>query len=109
MVKPENDLTGLPGAAEVERGVRDLNAGHATPQALLVASAVTRLRELGLPIADIVLPATPELRLYALLGEEHDDPYTRYNALRRQLDSFITALEARRSRGAVAVGMSSTR
>ncbi len=45
------------------------------------------------------LPDRPELALYAALGAECDDPYFRYNALRRELDSFLTALEARRRLG----------
>jgi hypothetical protein len=75
-------FTGLPGAENVERGVRDLNAGRRTVEALLVAAAATRLRE------------EPERALYALLGAE-PDPYYRYNALRRELDSFLAALESR--------------
>jgi hypothetical protein len=93
-----SSYAGLPGADKVDRGVRDLNAGRRTVVALLVAAAVTRLRELGLQIsADAVLPAEPELELYALLGEE-PDPYYRYNALRRELDSFLSTLESRKGR-----------
>ena len=96
-----DDLVGLPGAERLERGVRDLRLGRRSPEALLVASAVTRLRELGVDIpASVTLPGAPELALYAALGEECDDPYFRYNALRRELDSFVAALEARRSRRA---------
>lgn len=88
-------FTGLPGAENVERGVRDLNAGRRTVEALLVAAAATRLRGLGLPIsAAAVVPEEPERALYALLGAE-PDPYYRYNALRRELDSFLAALESR--------------
>lgn len=104
MDEPADDLAGLPGAAEIERGVRDLHAGRATPQALLVAAAATRLRELGWPLAGIALPEAPELALYAALGQVCDDPYARYNALRRELDSFVAALQARRSRRGKATG-----
>jgi hypothetical protein len=93
------DLSGLPNADAVERGVRDLHAGHTTAEALLVATAPTRLRELGVVVdAGVELPQEPELALYNLLGETHDDPYYRYNALRRGLDSFIAALQSRKSR-----------
>lgn len=86
---------GLPGADSVERGVRDLNAGRFTIEALLVAAAATRLRELGLQISeDAIMPDEPELALYRLLGAEQD-PYYHYNALRRELDSFMSALESR--------------
>ncbi|MEM6455901.1 MAG: hypothetical protein AAF772_12465 [Acidobacteriota bacterium] len=94
-----SDLVGLPGGENVERGVQDLHAGRITAEALLVAMAPTRLRELGIVIdADVELPREPELALYALLGQTHDDPYYRYNALRRELDSFIAALQSRRRR-----------
>jgi hypothetical protein len=93
------DLEGLPGASGVEQGVRDLWTGQCTVEALLVASAVGRLRELGVPTsADVALPSEPELALYAALGQEVEDPYGRYNALRRELDSFLAALQARRAR-----------
>ncbi len=93
------DFDGLPGAERLERGIRDLRRGSRSPEALLVASAVTRLRQLGVEVpADAPLPEAPELALFAALSEEHDDPYFRYNALRRELDSFVAALEARRSR-----------
>jgi hypothetical protein len=104
MSEAMDDLAGLPGAAEIERGVRDLNAGRPTVQALLVAAAATRLRELGLPVADTAGSAEPEIALYDALGRECDDPYARYNALRRQLDSFVSALERRRSRRAASTG-----
>ena len=92
-------LDGLPGAGRVERGVGDLRRARRSPEALLVASAVTRLRELGVDVpVGASLPTAPELALYEALGGECDDPYFRYNALRRELDSFVAALEARRSR-----------
>lgn len=93
------DLTGLPGAENVERGVRDLHTGNITAEALLVSMAPTRLRELGIVIDnEVELPQEPEIALYRLLGKKHDDPYYRYNALRRELDSFIAALQSRESR-----------
>lgn len=42
--------------------------------------------------------AEPERQLYHLLREEGGDAYSRYNALRRELDSFIRAFEAQHSR-----------
>ena len=95
------DLTGLPGAEKVERGVRDLNAGRVTVESLLVAMAPTRLRELGLAIGEGVdLPENPEIELYHLLGRTQNDAYYRYNALRRELDSFLAALQSRKGRAA---------
>ncbi len=95
-------LTGLPGAEWIRRGIDDARAGRWTAEALAVSVAPTRLRALGLDLpAD--LPGDPELALYALLQREGiDDPYGRYNALLRELDSFMEALEGRRRRERVA-------
>jgi len=92
------DLTGLPGAARIERGLHDLNEGHLSTDALLVAVAAGRLRGLGLPIPESsALPREPDLGLYESLRDHPaGDPYYRYNALRRELDSFICCLETRR-------------
>lgn len=93
------DLKNLPGSASVEQGLRDLEGGvTTTPEALLLATASTRLRRLGLAIPQISLPRDAELLLYAALTEKHRAPYYRYNALRRELDSFMAALGARQSR-----------
>lgn len=90
------DLGGLPGARRVERGVRDLNEGRLSTEALLVAVAASRLRALGLGVRK-ALPEDPDLALYASLRDHPSgDPYYRYNALRRELDGFISAAEARR-------------
>ncbi len=91
------DLTGLPGAERLERGLRDLVEGSWSADALLVAVAAERLADLGLPIpSDVSLPEDSDLALYeSLRGHPGGDPYSRYNALRRELDSFISCLEAR--------------
>lgn len=92
----DDALTGLPGADRIARGVEDARRGDWTVDALLVALAPTRLAALGVRLLD-ELPDDPELRLYRAL-EDSDDPYARYNALRRELDSFLAALESRRRR-----------
>lgn len=91
------DLGGLPGAVRLELGIQDLEAGRLSTNALLVSVAAGRLRDLGLPIPeDVALPGEPDLALYeSLRGHPTGDPYFRYNALRRELDSFISCLEAR--------------
>ncbi len=96
------DLEGLPGKARIEQGLRDLMRGESSTAALLVAVAATRLRDLGLRLPrDVALPDEPDLALYqSLQGHPSGDPYVRYNALRRQLDSFISCLEARQARAA---------
>ena len=91
------DLAGLPGAQRLERGLHDLARGRRSTNALLVAVAASRLRDLGLPVPEgHALPDEPDLALYeSLRGHPSGDPYFRYNALRRELDSFISCLEAR--------------
>jgi hypothetical protein len=88
----------LPGESLVTRGLEDLAAGRESAEALLIAIGAPRLRRLGVPVPD-VLPATPEHRLFRLLGR--DDPrraHSRYNALIRRLVSYERARE--RERGA---------
>jgi hypothetical protein len=88
-------LEGLAGADWIRVGLADARAGRWTAEALAVAVAPTRLRGLGLDLpAD--LPEQPELALHALLQHEGiEDPYGRNNALLRELDSFMEALEGR--------------
>lgn len=92
------DLSGLPGADRIERGLRDLSQGRCSADALLVAVAARRLSELGLEVPVPPLPDEPELRLYDVLRQTTDDPYIRYNAALSELDSFLAALESRRAR-----------
>ena len=87
------ELSGLPGADWVERGLADLAARSETAPALLVAIAGARLRRLGLlvPVHGI---RDPELKLFERLqGEESGSAHSRYNALLRSLGSFVHALE----------------
>jgi hypothetical protein len=95
------DLRGLPGAWLVERALADLARGQLTPEALTLSVASTRLARLGVELpAGVPLPPDPELALYESLGRLGvADPYSRYNALRRELASFLEALERRRQRG----------
>jgi hypothetical protein len=92
---PMPDLTGLPGAERVERGLADLQRGHRSLEALWLTAAASRLRALGLPVPPPTrLFREPEVALYQALGAE-SDPYYHYNALRAELDSFLAALEGR--------------
>ncbi len=95
------ELDGLPGEALARRGLEDLARGRLSIEGLTLSLAATRLAQLGIDVAGGAdLPEERELALYALLGElGSDDPYARYNALRRELDSLLEALEARRRRG----------
>jgi hypothetical protein len=95
------ELDGLPGEVLVRRGLEDLSQGRLSAEALTVSLASGRLRHCGLDLPpEPVLPPHRELALYALLRERgEDDAYARYNALRRELDSFLAALDARGRRG----------
>jgi len=98
MSAPDGALDALPGADLVLRGLDDLAGRRATPEAALVEVARTRLRRLGLPVADAVEEGDAELRLYARLGARHPDrdPYVLYCGWLDQLDSFVWALTRRR-------------
>ncbi len=89
----------LPGAEWIRQGLLDLSAERETPASLALFAAAGRLRSLGFPIPDYPKnQAEPELVLYEALRGQGGDAYTRYNAMRRQLDSCIEALEGRRRR-----------
>ncbi len=83
----------LPGHEYVHSGIEDLNRGVESVSALLVSIGAPRLRQLGLPVPDRVLPS-PEHRLYELLRQEDADAaHSRCNALIRRLVSFERAAE----------------
>jgi hypothetical protein len=91
---------GLPGRDLVSEGLADLERGHLSIAALLVAIGAPRLRWLGFDVPAVTLgDASPEIALYRLLSR--DDPrgaHSRYNALVRRLVSFERALELERAR-----------
>lgn len=93
------ETTGLPGAALIERGLRDLTLGDESEAALLVLIGAPRLRGLGFDVPDAPpewsappRDPSPEHRLYARLARSHaDSAHSRYNALIRTLVSFERA------------------
>ena len=95
-----DDLEALPGAELVRRGLEDLSRKTLSAEALTLAIASTRLRGLGIDLPEEgTFPDDRELALYArLCADGADDPYLRFNAMKRELDSFVEALEARRRR-----------
>lgn len=96
----EELVEGLPGSDLVTAGLADYEAGRVTAAGLLVAMAETRLRRAGL-LGEASRDWTdPEMALYALLRQQSGDAYSRYNALRRELDSFLAGLSRRMARGA---------
>ena len=90
-------LAGLPGSALIERGLEDLEDGRTSAESLLVKVAAGRLEVLGVLRPGLVTgSAEAPLALYAWLGESGAlDPYSTYNALLRELSSFVRALEQR--------------
>ncbi|MBI4819018.1 MAG: hypothetical protein HY791_22290 [Deltaproteobacteria bacterium] len=80
----------LPGRALVERGLADLAAGTHSAEALVCSMAASRLRAVGFDIEPSRVAPDPELRLLESVGGELD----RYNALRRELISFLDAADA---------------
>lgn len=88
------DLAGLPAADRVRRGLDDLADERPTLDALWLAQASRRLAELGIELPEC-LPDRPELSLYELAGAAGADAHGRYSALRRELVSFLAALEKR--------------
>jgi hypothetical protein len=82
----------LPGHELVESGVRDLENGVESVEALLVAIGAPRLRRLGIDVPGT--PTEPEQRLYELLAsDDPDSAHSRYNALIRRLVSYERAAE----------------
>ena len=94
------DVSGLPGEWLARKGLADLERGEVSPEALTLSLATQRLLRLGIEIRTAApLPRERELALYTALMERGiDDPYSRYNALVRELGSFLEALERRKRR-----------
>ena len=87
------ELSALPGAELVLAGLRDIEQGQESIEALLVLVGAPRLRTLGVavPVSDHAL--SPEHRLYdRLRAEDAPTAHGRYNALVRRLVSFERAL-----------------
>lgn len=85
-----------PGEDLVDKGVRDLEHGTLSAEALLVSIGALRLRALGISVQAEL--DDPERRLYELLRAEYGDAaHSRYNALVRRLVSFERASTAIRA------------
>jgi hypothetical protein len=96
MMKTDDLMSGLPGEKLVRQGLADCQAGLCTIPACLVRIARPRLSRAGLmPQSVSGQFSEPELQLYDLLKLEGGDPYSRYNALLRELVSFENALDRR--------------
>ena len=87
------DLEPFPGGDLIQQGIADLAHGVESIPALLVSIGAPRLRRIGLPVPEVVLPS-PEHRLYeTLAATDPDSAHSRYNALVRRLVSFENAAE----------------
>ena len=85
----------LPGADLVRAGLRDIENGVESIEALLVQVGAPRLRSLGFDVPSTTLP---EHKLYARLAADNaDTAHSRYNALLRRLISFERAAECVRT------------
>jgi hypothetical protein len=82
----------------VERALADLAAGRPTAEAPWLAVARSRLAQAGLELPPARhLPEELEIAFYQALGERgEEDPYGAYLSWRRELESFLSALELRR-------------
>lgn len=85
----------LPGGDLIEAGLADLARGDAaTPAALVVTAAGTRLRAAGVPVPAGLDGRGATAALYHALQPEHgDDAHGRQLALLRRLESFARAAE----------------
>jgi hypothetical protein len=89
----EWSLENLPGGRRIELGLAERAAGLQGINACLVRIAAPRLRRAGFLKEENMPDATAELDLYQILLGEPGDPYSRYNALLRELVSFEHALD----------------
>src|SRR5258708_3278534 len=85
----------LPGGEILRNGLRDLQEGILSVDALLVLVAAPRLTRCGIRIPPISPPsAFPEHDLFRRLSFEHGpDAYRHYRSLLRRLVSLENALE----------------
>ena len=86
----------LPGEDLVRRGITDLSNGVVSVSSLLVSMATERLRDLGIEVTGTPIDDA-DVRLYELLAREWGDgAHSKYNALRRQIVSFMRAVPCAR-------------
>ena len=93
-----DQIKNLPGAHHIIDGLRDLAANRHTIASCLVRIARHRLARTGLIEKDDHKDNDAELDLYAMLAQEGNKAYSRYNSLIRELVSFEHALDHQWSR-----------
>jgi hypothetical protein len=99
-VRADTSFETLPGSDLVRQGLLDLAEGRDSIEAMLVACAPERLREVGVSVPPITL-RDPEHRLYELVERQvgSGGAHGRYNALRRRLVSFLDSARLDASAG----------
>lgn len=90
----------LPGGEILAGGLRDLQAGVRSVDALLVLVASPRLTRCGIQVPRLdSAPALPEHDLFELLSVEHGpEAYRYYRSLMRRLVSLEQAMESTSAR-----------
>lgn len=89
----------LPGAELVEPGLRDLEAGRFTEDALAVLAAAPRLRRAGVQVPPRPEEAGASQRLYLSLAERLGDrAHGRHHAIMRRMVSYASARARSRQR-----------
>jgi hypothetical protein len=90
----ELDWSDLPLGEAMKQGLHDVEHGIESVEAQLVWIGRYRMMDVGLVVPlPPPSPISAEERLYYLLGETEAEPYGRYNSLKRQLTSFLRALD----------------
>ena len=88
----DEDWSRYPGGPIVQKGLHDLAEGIESIESVALLVARARLNFLGIPIPEKAFATSAEHRLYEMLCEEFGlDGYARYNALTRQLASFLNS------------------
>lgn len=89
----------LPGGEILTAGLRDLQAGIRSVEALLVLVGAPRLTRCGIFVPRLTPTSTmPEHDLFELLSAEHgQEAYRHYRSLLRRLVSLEQALESSRN------------
>ena len=87
----------LPGKKIVNQGLEDTSKKELTIHSLLLQSAITRLLSVGVIVEKLQLLEPASILLFRKLKEsEGNGAHSKYNALNRELLSFIKAKENER-------------
>ena len=86
-------ISNLPGYEIVEKGLEDIRHGQLTEYSYLLYSAQTRFNDIGIKIEG-EMPADSSVKAFQILESKlGNGAHSAFNALNRQLLSFIKATE----------------